>query len=225
MNIYDILGPIMVGPSSSHTAGAVRIGRIAQKLLGETPQKAEITLHGSFAATGAGHGTDKALLAGLLGMEPDDIRIPESDVLARAHHMEYSFHTKNIRGAHPNTALLVLTGRGGKKLKVQASSLGGGRILVNYIDDIRVDFSGEQPTLIVHNHDEPGHVAEVSAVLYQAGINIATMALNRSSRGGRAVLVTETDTDIPSSVVEHLRACPGILKVTCINLGGKSDGI
>lgn len=219
MNIYDILGPVMVGPSSSHTAGAVRIGRITQKLLAGIPAHAEITLHGSFAATGVGHGTDKALLAGLLGMEPDDIRIPDSEELADIFGMKYHFHTKNIRGAHPNTALLQVKGQDGKELKIQASSLGGGRIMVNYIDDIRVDFTGEQPTLIVHNHDEPGHVAEVSKVLFQSGINIATMALNRSSRGGRAVLVTETDTDIPHSVVEHLRTCTGILKVTCINLG------
>ena len=208
MNIFDILGPIMVGPSSSHTAGAVRIGKVARMLLGAEPKHARITLHGSFAATGSGHGTDKALIAGLLGMDPDDMRIPDSEVIAEKQGLEYQFHTKNIRGAHPN----------GKQVHLQASSIGGGRIRVNGIDGIQVDFSAESPTLIVNNEDRPGHVAAVTSILAEADINIATLTLNRGKRGGKAIFVTETDLDIPRSVVEKISRIPGVLKVTYLNV-------
>ena len=130
MNLFDILGPVMVGPSSSHTAGAVRIGYISGKLLQDHVVKAEILLHGSFATTGIGHGTDKALIAGLLGMRPDDIRIPDSFFLAKKDGMEFSFSTITLKDAHPNTAVLRLTGEHGRKIEVQAASIGGGRGLV-----------------------------------------------------------------------------------------------
>ena len=141
MNIFDILGPVMVGPSSSHTAGAVRIGFITRRLLGESPVKALITLSGSFAATGAGHGTDVALVAGLLGMKPDDMRVPESLSLAKEEGLEISFDFANLKEAHPNTAVLRVTGESGRELEVQASSLGGGRIMVNKLDGIEVNFT------------------------------------------------------------------------------------
>ena len=136
MNIFDMLGPIMVGPSSSHTAGAVRIGFIARKLLGEDPISAEVTLHGSFAATGKGHGTDKAIIAGLLGMEVDDERIPTSFEEAKKEKLEFIITNGDIPGAHPNTALLKLKGCHQKELEIVASSTGGGRIMINEIDGI-----------------------------------------------------------------------------------------
>lgn len=159
MRLFDILGPVMVGPSSSHTAGAVRIGLAARKLLGEPPVQAAIGLHGSFALTGHGHGTDCALIAGLLGMQPDDLRIPHSLTLAAEQGLHYTFETIQLRGAHPNTARLQLTGRTGRTLDVVAESIGGGRIHIRSIDGIEANFSGEHNTLIVHNQDEPGHVA------------------------------------------------------------------
>ena len=127
MNIFDIMGPIMVGPSSSHTAGAARIGLITRRLLGEQPVAAALILHGSFAATGRGHGTDRALVAGLLGLPPDDPRLPQSFVLAREAGMDLSVSAAVIRGAHPNTAILRVENREGRVLEVNASSLGGGR--------------------------------------------------------------------------------------------------
>ena len=136
MNLCDILGPVMVGPSSSHTAGAVRIGYISEKLLQDHVRKAEILLHGSFATTGIGHGTDKALVAGLLGMRPDDIRIPTSFELAKKNGMEFSFSTVTLKDAHPNTAVLRLTGQHGRKIEVQAASIGGGRILQNWTESM-----------------------------------------------------------------------------------------
>ena len=127
MTIFDIMGPIMIGPSSSHTAGAARLGRIARRLLGRTPARAEILLHGSFAATGRGHGTDKALTAGLLGMAPDDPRLPQAFDVAREEGMEVTVGSVNLQGAHPNTALLRLTAPDGRTLEVRGASLGGGR--------------------------------------------------------------------------------------------------
>ncbi len=223
MNIFDILGPIMVGPSSSHTAGAVRIGKVARALLGTSPRRAFITLHGSFAATGSGHGTDKALIAGLLGMNPDDMRIPDSEVLAGKAGMEYHFFTKNIRGAHPNTAILQIDDGRERRIHVQASSIGGGRICVNEIDGIQVDFSAESPTLIVNNEDRPGHLAAVTSILAKADINIATLTLNRGKRGGKAIFVAETDLDIPECAVEAIRGVPGVLKVTYLNMNREKN--
>lgn len=139
MNIFDILGPVMVGPSSSHTAGAARIGYITRKLLGSRPKKARIGLSGSFAATGRGHGTDRALVAGLLGMKPDDMRIPESFAVAGQKGLEFEIYNTQIKEAHPNTALLDVEGVDGKTIVVQASSLGGGRIMLNELDGITVD--------------------------------------------------------------------------------------
>jgi L-serine dehydratase len=221
MNIFDILGPIMVGPSSSHTAGAVKIGRIATKLLGETPVKAQIYLHGSFAATGEGHGTDKALVAGLLGMQPDDVQIPHSFEIASERNMQFEIQNKNIKDAHPNTALLQLTGIDGRILEIQASSIGGGRILVNKLDDIDVNFTGDNPTLIVHNIDQPGHVAEVTSMLSHKSVNIATMQLFRDKRGGYAVMVIETDQPIPGEAIKWLEHLEGIIKVTYLNVEGE----
>lgn len=217
MNIYDILGPVMVGPSSSHTAGAVRIGLITRRLLGEKPVKAEITLSGSFAATGAGHGTDVALAAGLLGMKPDDMRVPDSFALAKEEGMEISFESANIKEAHPNTAVLRVTGGSGRELEMQASSLGGGRIMVNKLDGIEVNFTGESPTLIVHNMDQPGHVAEVTSMLSHKSVNIATMQLYRDHRGGYAVMVIEMDQNVPKEALDWLSRLEGIIKVTYLN--------
>ncbi|WP_294541695.1 L-serine ammonia-lyase, iron-sulfur-dependent subunit beta [uncultured Gemmiger sp.] len=218
MRLFDVLGPVMTGPSSSHTAGAVRIGLTARKLLGEQPAQAEILLHGSFAATGRGHGTDKALVAGLLGMQPDDENIPRSFTLARQAGMLFTVGTINLRGAHPNTALLRLRGADGHKLEVMGSSIGGGRINICKIDGITTNFGADHDTLIVHNLDTPGHVSAVTTCLSEHHINIATMQLYRSAAGGYAVMVLECDQPIPAEIVEELRRMPGIVKVTSLNL-------
>ena len=179
INIFDMMGPVMVGPSSSHTAGAARIGNMGRTLLGEEVARADIGLHGSFAETGFGHGTDRALLAGLLGMKPDDLRIPNAYEEANRAGMAYSFRTVELRDAHPNTALLELTGKSGKQLTLQASSIGGGAIVVNKIDGIDVNFTGDFNTLIVRNQDESGSVAAITSILSQVHINVANMSVNR----------------------------------------------
>ena len=224
INIFDMMGPVMVGPSSSHTAGAARIGNMGRTLLGEEVARADIGLHGSFAETGFGHGTDRALLAGLLGMKPDDLRIPNAYQEAKNAGMRYSFHTVDLRDAHPNTALLELTGKGGKKMSLQASSVGGGAIVVNKIDGVSVNFTGEFNTLIVRNQDESGSVAAITSILSHVHINVANMSVNRHRRGGDALMVIETDQHIKPRQVEFLSELPGILSVTYYDKEDDEDG-
>lgn len=224
INLFDMMGPVMVGPSSSHTAGAARIGNMGRTLLGEEVARADIGLYGSFAETGYGHGTDRALLAGLLGMKPDDLRIPNAYEEANRAGMAYSFRTVELRDAHPNTALLELTGKSGKKLTLQASSIGGGAIVVNKIDGIDVNFTGDFNTLIVRNQDESGSVAAITSILSQVHINVANMSVNRHRRGGDALMVIETDQHIKPRQVEFLSELPGILSVTYYDKEDDEDG-
>ena len=214
MNLFDILGPVMVGPSSSHTAGAVRIGRMARALLGQEPVWAQMLLHGSFASTGEGHGTHQALGAGLLGLAPDDSRVPASFELAKERGLEFSFGACTLRDAHPNSVLIQLLGKNGSKLEVGACSPGGGRIRVFRVDGLDTSFSGELPTLVVHNTDQPGCVSQVTGVLARRGLNVATLQLNRGGRGGSAVMVIECDQPIYEQAAQEIRNLPGILRVT-----------
>ena len=216
MDIFDLIGPIMVGPSSSHTAGAVRIGLVTRRLLGTEPLRAELLLHGSFADTGRGHGTDRALVAGLLGMEPDDERIPDSFEYARERRLKFHFGSCNLREAHPNSVLLRVEGADGHGVEVVGASIGGGRIQIRQLNGMPLCFSAEQPTLIVRNEDQPGSVADVSRLLAEHGINIATFQVNRSSRGGTAVMVIECDATLSDDIAEDIRRIPGILNAVCI---------
>ena len=217
MDIFDLIGPIMVGPSSSHTAGAVRIGLACRRILGEEIAEADITLSGSFAATGRGHGTDKAIVAGLLGMAPDDTRVPDSFSYAREKGLLFSFAFGEIPFSHPNTARLVVRGIHGAVADIEAASLGGGRIEIRRLGDMPLRFSAEQPTLIIRNEDRPGNVADVSRILSEENINIATFNVNRNSRGGEAVMVIECDTPPSEKSLERIRALPGILRAVYVS--------
>ena len=214
MDLFDIIGPIMVGPSSSHTAGAVRIGYIAGRLLDEPLKKAEILLYGSFLATGDGHGTRKAIVAGLLGMAPDDYQIADSLEIAKQRGIEIVFGEAKLEEAHPNTVVLRLSGLESKQIEIQASSIGGSRINIDKIDGINTNFSGDNPTLIVHNLAQPGHVSEVTSMLAHKGVNIASMQLYRSAKGQKAVMVLECDQQIPEDGISWLEHVEGVLKVT-----------
>ena len=218
MNIFDIMGPVMVGPSSSHTAGAVKIGYISRRLLGEELASVKILLYGSFLTTGKGHGTRKALVAGLLGMKTDDIRIPEALEIAERDGIEVEFGEALLKEAHPNTAQLFLTGVSGRALEIIGQSLGGSRINIAEIDGIETNFSGDHPTLVVHNQDQPGHVSEVTSMLAHKSVNIATMQLYRASRGGEAVMVIECDQEVPIEGIEWLKKVEGVNKVTYLGL-------
>ena len=196
MNLLDIIGPVMVGPSSSHTAGAVKIGRVSRKLLAEEVADAKIYFHGSFLATGKGHGTDKAILAGLLGMQVDDPRIPESFTMAKESGMSFTLEGIDLGDVHPNSVKMNLTGKSGRTLEVIAASVGGGQIRICELDGLTANFSGDYPTLIVHNIDQ----------------------LYRESRGTRAVMVIECDREVPGEAIEWLEHLEGILKVTYLSM-------
>lgn len=214
MNIFEILGPVMVGPSSSHTAGAVRIGYVCRKLMGEKIVTADIELYGSFLLTGKGHGTPQAIVAGLLGMTPDDARIPDSFEIAKAQGLKFTIGEAKLKEAHPNSVLLKLTGESGKELEVIGESLGGSIINIAQIDGLPANISGDYPTLIASNMDVPGMVAKVSEVLFEAKINIAQMHLYRASRGKNSVLIAECDQEIENKTLNDIRNLDGIMKVS-----------
>ena len=165
MNIFAILGPVMVGPSSSHTAGAVRIGYISRQLLGEPVKDATLGLYGSFWLTGSGHGTPLALIAALCGMHPDDARIPRAFAVAKARGMRFRLEQAKLKNAHPNSVQLHLVGESGKVLDLIGQSLGGSIINIAEIDGLEANVSGDYPTLIVSNTDVPGMVAKISALI------------------------------------------------------------
>ncbi|MDO5292830.1 MAG: L-serine ammonia-lyase, iron-sulfur-dependent subunit beta [bacterium] len=218
MNLFDVLGPVMVGPSSSHTAGAVKIGYISRRLLGEEVLDAKIYLHGSFLATGKGHGTDRALIAGLLGLKPDNMNIPNSFELAKEKGLHFEFLHTVLKDVHANTCKLILKGASNRELEIIASSIGGGAIKIVKIDGLDANFTGDYPTLIVHNQDQPGHVNEVTSMLSHKSVNIATMQLYRDARGGNAVMVIECDQEIPKQGVDWIAHLEGINKVTYLSL-------
>lgn len=221
MNIFEIIGPVMVGPSSSHTAGAAKIGRLARKLMQQDVCEATIQLHGSFKATGRGHGTDRALVAGLMGMFPDDQRIPFAFEIAKDRHLEYRFEPVDLGvDVHPNSVRMYLKGVKGKQLEIIASSIGGGQIQIIEIDGLRCVFSGEYPTLIAENDDRPGMVSLVTGLLAERNINIATVQLARDTRHGHAVTVIECDSEISQDDIAWLSKQPGLVKVTYFSLEG-----
>lgn len=223
MNLTDIIGPVMVGPSSSHTAGAVKIGGVSRKLLADKVVSADIGLHGSFLATGRGHGTDRALIAGLLGMAVDDPRIPDSFDVARDEGMDFKISGVDLGEVHPNSVRMDLTGASGRTLQVVAASLGGGQIQICELDGLTANFSGDFPTLIVHNIDQPGHVTEVTSMLGHKSVNIATMQLYREKRGGNAVMVIECDQEVPVESIDWLTHLEGVIKVTYLSLDGSTE--
>lgn len=218
MNLLDIIGPIMVGPSSSHTAGAVKIGLVSRKLMVEKVVKADIYFHGSFLATGKGHGTDKAVVAGLLGIAVDDSRVPFSFEIAEQEGLEFHITGIDLGDAHPNTVKLNLTGESGKKIEIIAASIGGGQIEVCEIDGLSASFGGNYPTIIVNHKDIPGRVTAVTSRLSESNVNIATMKLYRTVRGGDAVMIIECDHEVPVETVKSLEELEGIIKVTYLSL-------
>lgn len=208
--IFDIIGPVMIGPSSSHTAGAARIGRIARLIAGMEIVKVEFVLHGSFSKTYRGHGTDRALVAGILGMLPDDDRLRDSMELAEEAGISIAFREGNLGDVHPNTVRVDMTNADGEIVSVTGSSIGGGAVLITRIGEEDVEFSGNYPTLIITHTDAPGVVAQVTSLLYEACINIAFMSVFRSQRGKSATMIFETDENIPEDTLEKLREVQGV---------------
>ncbi|OLN33343.1 L-serine ammonia-lyase, iron-sulfur-dependent subunit beta [Desulfosporosinus metallidurans] len=215
-NVFDLLGPIMVGPSSSHTAGAVRLGGMARKILGEEPVQGKILLHGSFATTGKGHGTNLALVAGLIGMATDDERIPEALKIAEERGLNVCFETADLGDVHPNTVKFDLLGEHGSHVRVIGSSVGGGTIVIRQINDFQVEIRGDYPTLVILHQDLPGVVAQVTLLLSTVQINIARMLVSRKKKGAEALMVLETDQTIDNAVLDLLRKLPRIYQALAI---------
>lgn len=216
MNVFDILGPVMIGPSSSHTAGAARIGLITRALLGEPAVKAEILLHGSFAKTYKGHGTDKALVAGILGMKTDDERIRFSMEVAKKEGLAVEITTGELDDAHPNTAEVTLTAKDGRKVSLRGSSIGGGNIRVTRVNQMEVSLTGEFTTLLVLHQDLPGTIAAVTEHVARYGGNICNFRLSRQNKGGQAVMSIELDGDFSQDLNEAIKKLPNIYSSTML---------
>lgn len=184
MDLFDVIGPVMIGPSSSHTAGAARIGKIARLLLGGEPVEASIGLWGSFQKTYRGHGTDRALVGGLLGMDVDDTRLRDSLTQAQAVGLRVSFHNAKLRYAHPNTVVLSLKNDTGRTLSLQAASVGGGEIIIQSVDGLETAITGHANTLVLTYRDAPGMIAVISGQVAAFHLNIATMRVSRDAVGG-----------------------------------------
>jgi len=218
-SIFDVIGPNMIGPSSSHTAGAVSIALMARKLFQEPIVKVEFTLYGSFAKTYRGHGTDRALLGGILGFSPDDVRIRDAFSIAEQLGLEFSFtEDHNTHGLHPNTADIHLVGVSGREMSVRGESIGGGKMKIVRIDNIDVEFTGEYSTLIVHQMDKPGVVAHITQALAEHNVNIAFMRLFREDKGAAAYTVVESDEHIPEEVLARIRTNPNVSDLMLIQV-------
>ncbi|SPF54986.1 putative L-serine dehydratase, beta chain [Candidatus Desulfosporosinus infrequens] len=215
-NVFDLLGPIMVGPSSSHTAGAVRLGGMARKILGEEPVRGIIVLHGSFATTGKGHGTNLALSAGLLGMDPDDERIPQALEIAKERGLNFTFETADLGDIHPNSVKFDMLSRNGQHVQVLGSSIGGGSIVIKEINGFQVEIRGDYPTLVILHRDFSGVVAQVTLLLATAQINIASMRVSREKKGAQALMILETDQKTDEAVLGLMRKLPKIYQVLAI---------
>lgn len=205
LSAFDVIGPLMVGPSSSHTAGAARLGLAARSLLGTAPSHATLILHGSFAATGSGHATDRALTSGILGMAPDDARLPQAPELAAQAGIEIHFVIEDFGPtAHPNSARIELTTTDGQKLVLAGASLGGGIIEVSELDGYATSFRCDLHTMVCYHEDRSGFLARATTVLACADINIASLRTTRHTRGAHALTVIETDGPVPADALSLL---------------------
>ena len=205
VSLLDIIGPVMVGPSSSHTAGACRLGLLGRGLVGGTPHAATLELHGSFARTGEGHGTDKALAGGLLGFRPDDERLRTALEIAEREGLSYRFEKTSLgEESHPNTVRMTLH-RGALTAVAIGSSLGAGRIRLTEIDGFPVEVTGSFHTMVLTAEDRPGSIARIASILADDSINIANLRLTRRERGGDAFMVIDADDAIPESVCDDIR--------------------
>ncbi len=212
MALLDQIGPVMVGPSSSHTAGACRIALLARHALGVPPELARITLHGSFAKTAKGHGTDLALAGGLLGYFPDDPRIRDAFTYATAAGLSLEFGTADLGDVHPNTVHVDVEG-GGQHVALLGSSIGGGLIRIVRVDGFEVQFTGAAHTLLVLHTDQPGVIARVARVIADDGGNIATLYSARRKRGGEAMMSVEMDKALAPFVLEYLAHLPYVHRI------------
>lgn len=219
MNVFDIIGPVMIGPSSSHTAGAVRLGRVVNKIMdGEKPEKVTITLSGSFARTYKGHGTDRAILAGILGYHSWDAEIRDALEIAKERQLNYEFVCRDIPNAHPNTAAIRYLLPDGTEGEVVGASVGGGNIRVDQVNGLRVDFNGDYSTILVMHLDRPGVIADVTQLMRSKypDANIANFRLSRKERGGESIMTIEIDGVATEGMAADLREVDNVINALLI---------
>lgn len=217
IGVFDILGPIMIGPSSSHTAGAARLGKIARSIAGEDIEEVTFMLHGSFAKTYRGHGTDRALVAGILGMEPSDERLRNSLDIAKEKKIKFLFKEADLGDVHPNTVKFVMRTVNNNYCEVMGSSIGGGSIQIIEVNDNEVDFTGMYETLIVSHKDVPGVINSVTSILYSENINVAFMRVFRNNKGQEATMIFEMDNKVNDEIIENIKKLELVENVICIS--------
>ena len=217
ISVFDVLGPNMIGPSSSHTAGAAVIAHLAQKMIAPPLKRVEFTLYGSFAKTYRGHGTDRALLGGIMGFSTYDTRIRDSFSIAQEQGIEYLFTPNETEtDIHPNTVDIRMENAAGQVMVIRGESLGGGKAHITRINGVEVDFSGEYSTVIVTQRDVPGVVAHITKVLSDRQVNIAFMRLFRESKGNTAYTIVESDGKLPQEIIAEMETNPNIRDVAII---------
>jgi len=223
ISMFEVLGPVMIGPSSSHTAGAAKIARIARRVANEDVRKVLFSLHGSFAKTYKGHGTDKALVAGILGMKEDDEEIRNSFKLAQQQGIEFNFVETELKNSHENSVLIEIYDSNDICHKVIGSSIGGGRILITNIDDFEVEISAKNPVIIIKQRDRKGVVSDITSLLAKNNINIGVMRVSRKEKGIEASTVIETDDEVPINIIEQLSCIENIDDVKVLNFTQSQD--
>lgn len=207
----------MIGPSSSHTAGAARLGKVAKSIAGGELKKVDFLLHGSFSKTYRGHGTDRALAAGIMGFEPWDERLRDSLNIAKEKNIEINFIEADLGDVHPNTVKFLMTLLDDTQVEVVGSSIGGGNIIISEVDGEEVEFNGNYPTMLVKHKDLPGMISKVSSLISRANINIAFLKVFRISKGQTATMVFETDSAVPEKVINEIEALGNIENIRVIN--------
>lgn len=218
LSIFDVLGPNMIGPSSSHTAGACRIGKVGNKMSKGDIAQVRFYLHGSFSETYKGHGTDRALVGGILGFDPDDERIVESFTIASSLGIKYQFIKTDLGDVHSNTVKVEIQKSNGDTVEVTGSSIGGGNIVITKINGLDLEFTGEYFTLVVPHMDRPGIVTKVTAALAKYEINIAFMKVYRHNRGKEAFMIIESDNVVNQETMDEIKSLDGVINTYSINL-------
>lgn len=217
ISVFEVLGPIMIGPSSSHTAGAAKIARIARSVANEDIKRVVFGLHGSFAKTYKGHGTDKALVAGILGMKEDDENIRNSFTIAEMNGIDYQFREVELNNAHDNSVLIEVIDSHNKYHKLIGASIGGGSVIITNIDDFDVEITAENPVIIIKMKDTKGMVSEISSLLAKNNINIGVMRVSRNEKGSEASTVIETDEEISHTIIDELKKIENLYDVKVMN--------
>ena len=219
LSIFDVTGPVMIGPSSSHTAGAARLARVARALAGAPFTHVSFGLHGSFHDTYLGHGTDKALLAGALGIREDDEALRDAPEIANTAGIIYSYHRADLEDVHENSVEITFRLKDGTDFTVVGSSIGGGQIVIRRVGELETEFSATRPTLLVRHLDRRGMISDISSLITGAGVNIAVMRYTRNSKGGPACTVAEVDEPLPPIVVETIAELPDVYSAQAVDVG------